>query len=272
MISSYTLIKNEAPFIGAHLEMWLPHLAEMILYEGNSTDGTLEIIEEVIKSHPHGGKIRLFRDKDPKNLREDYTRLFNECLHEVKTDMAIFAHPDMIPVKVPANFDHLELAVAASISMRSFAGEPDGQLFEIKGRTPAWKNIDRIRNPDFGAVYHGPYGAWNEGVYPTAIVGDSRHLHNNLDRYPYEIVDSGIEVLHFSDVRTYERRIGRMRTCLENQGWDKTPAELDEMARSHARVVLKDGDGLEFMPAEYPAEFVTARNKYRQLEKTLVNA
>ena len=272
-IGCYTLIKNEAPWIAAHILRVLPFVSEMVFYDGNSTDGTPEIIEAIKSESPEGRKIKLVRNADPKDLRGDYTRLFNECMRELTADLAWFLHPDMWIINPErilqiANSD----AVALSTSIRSFAGEPDGELYEIKGRDDAWKNIDRLRNPDLGAVYHGPYGAWNEGVYPTAIVGDSRHLHKSLDRYPYEIEDSGLEVLHFSDVRPLERRLGRMRTCLENQGWKLTPAEFEKKLTEHPRVTLKSGDGFEFVPAEYPAEMLAIRAKYSHLERTLVNA
>ena len=91
-----------------------------------------------------------------------------------------------------------------------------------------------------------------------------------MDGYPYEVVDSGLEVLHFSDVRPYARRLERMKTCLKNQGNNVALAE------SHPRVTLKPGgfkyDTFNLVPAEYPAAMLEARNKYRHLEKTLVKA
>ncbi len=267
-IGTFTLIKGESAWIAAHILRILPYVDEMVFFDGGSTDGTIEIIE-AIKHDERSHKIKLFKDKDPKDLKDDYVRLFNECMRSLSTDLAWFLHPDMWVVNPErilqiANSD----AVALSTSMRSFAGEPGGQLYEIKGRAEVWKNIDRLHNPDLGAVYHGHYGAWNEGVYPTAIVGDSRHLHGNLDRYPYEVVDSGLEILHFSDVRSYERRLGRMRTCLENQGWKITPEEFEKKLTEHPRVTLKDGDGFSFVPAEYPAQFLSDRAKYSHLERS----
>ena len=53
------IVKNEAPFIGAYLASWLPHLDEMVLFDGNSKDGTLETIKAFRESHPDGHKITL---------------------------------------------------------------------------------------------------------------------------------------------------------------------------------------------------------------------
>ena len=268
-LGSFVLVRNEAPWIAAHLLSWLPHLDEMVFLDGNSTDGTLEIIREVIKHHPQGYKVRLLTGKDPKDLQDDYVRLFNEAMRSLSTDLAFFLHPDMIPANIPprADLDFLSRsAVAASVSMRSFAGDPGAQLYEIKGRGEAWKNIYRLRNPDLGAHYWGHYGHADEDVYFKAITGN-RHIHHGpkFDRYPYIVQDSGIEILHYSDVRPLPRRVDRMIKCLLNNGCSREEAEM--RSASHPRVTLKDGDGFSFEPASYPTDFIVAREKYRHLEK-----
>lgn len=271
MIGSFTLIRNEAQWIAGHLSAWLPVLSQMVFFDGNSTDGTLEIIEAVKRDHPQGQKIKLVKDRDPKDLQDDYVRIFNECLWAVDCDLALFLHPDMLPAKVPANFDHLPGAIAASVKMRSFAGEPGGKLYEIKGRGEAWKNIYRLRNPDLGAHYWGHYGHSDEDVYFRAITGNKHeHYGTEFHAYPYMVMDSGLEVLHYSDVRTPARRLDRMVKCLMNNGYDYERARLK--ALSHPRVTLKDGDGFRFEAAECPPEFVAARNKYQHLERTLTLA
>lgn len=265
-VGSFILVKNEAQFIGAHLKMWLPHLSEMVLFDGNSTDGTTEIISDVINKHPLGHKVKLFTDKDPKNLQEDYVRMFNEALQAVDSDLAFFLHPDMIPSKVPANFDHLRDAVAASVRIRSFGGEPGVSLFEMSGRGTRWKSILRRRNPDLGAHYSGHYGAQNEDIYFSEITGESHeHYGVNFEKYPYTVADSWIDVMHFSDVRTYSRRYGRMVECLKNQG--RNPDEIPDIAAAHPRVTLKDGSGFKFVPAEYPQEMIEANAAYAHLRK-----
>lgn len=266
-LGSYTLIKNEAQFIAAHLLAWLPILDEMVFYDGNSTDGTLEIIKAIREENIHGHKIKLVEGRDPANLQDDYVRTFTDCVRAVDQDLAVFIHPDMMPVKAPKNFDHLENAVAATAVMRSFAGEPDGQLMEIvTGRGDRWKTIMRRNRPDLGLHYAGYYGAHDEDAYLAAITGDE---HKNFapffDAYPYEVVDSGLEILHFSDVRSPRRRHERMVRCLMNQGHPHERAQ--SIALSHPRVTLKDGDGFRFVKSEYPPEMLAARERYRHLEK-----
>jgi glycosyltransferase involved in cell wall biosynthesis len=279
-IGSFVLIKNEAPWIAAHILNLLPYLDEMVFYDGASTDGTLEIIRAIKSDNVNGSKIKLFTNKDPKNLQGDYVRLFDECMHELSTDLALFIHPDMF-ITNPEKLTQVSSsdAIALTTSMRSFAGETGGPLFEMKGRLPLWKNIYRLKSPDLGAHYFGAYGSAEEDVYFREITGD-QHIHHGhrMDLYPYDVEDSGLEVLHFSDVRPYERRLGRMKACLLNQGYSAEDAE--KIALAHPRVTLKDGaeptHGVRFKlePAEYPAEFLAARAKYAHLERntTLVNA
>lgn len=253
-IGSYTLIKNERPWIGAHLASWLPHLDQMVFFDGNSTDGTLEIIKDFISHHPQGHKIKLAEDRDPENLQEDYVRLFNECMWSLDTDWAIFLHPDMIPVN-PGAVKNIKGGISYFCRMESYAGK-NGQLLRISGRAERWKNIYRLRNPELGAHYHGFYGAANEDTYFSDITGDEhKFFGEDFGKYSYEVKDSSLRIMHFSDVRTYERRLDRMVKCLVNQGMTQEQAE--KVAPAHPRVTLKDGDGLSFIPAEYPEIFKT---------------
>ena len=263
-LGSFILIFNEAPFIAMHLASWLPHLSEMVFYDGGSTDGTLEIIMEFKKSHPDGRKIKLFKNKNPKNLREDYTRLFDECLHELSTDLAAFIHPDFY-LEEPGNLANLDGGLSYTMSLRSFAGNPWGPLFEIIGRGEKWKNIYTLR-PNLGLHYMGTYGSAEEDCYYREITGNEyANYGQQFDKYPYEVVDSGAKVWHFSDVRTPSRRLERMRSVLTNQGYDK--GSIYELAVNHPRVSLQSGNGFEFVPAEYPIEFLAAREKYAHLMK-----
>lgn len=249
-IGTFIIIKNEIPWIRAHLASWLPHVDEMVFFDGNSTDGTLEAIREA-KNGRYGEKIVLVEGKDPVDLAEDYVRIFDECLHTLKTDYAVFAHPDML-LDDPGQLRSLGGDVAYFSTLRSFAAEPGGQLYEIKeGRTDRWKNIYRLRRPDLGLHYFGFYGAQNEDCYFSKITGSEHVFHGDrLDRYPYPIGDSGVKIFHFSDVRPYARRFSRMVSCLINQGYEKDQA--DEIASKHPRVTLQDGRGFKFIPCEYP--------------------
>lgn len=269
-IGSYTLILNEARWIAAHLLSWLPVLDEMVFYDGGSRDGTVEIIEAIAKESGLGHKIKLFKGKNPHNLESAYERMFNECMRQLGTDYAAFIHPDMLArnPEAVASVKENDSAVAMSMRMESYGGDPDGKLYRIVGRSERWKNIARLRNPDLGAHYFGAYGSHAEDVYFSEVTGDEHKNHAPFwEKYPYEIEDSGLEILHFSDVRTPRRRYERMVKCLVNQGHPLTRAEA--IAMQHPRVTLKDSPDFHFTPTTYPPEFISAREKYRHLEKEL---
>lgn len=265
-IGTFSLVRNESTWIAAHLLNIIPWVDEVVLFDGNSTDGTLEIIEAIQAYEKHGEKIKLFRDKDPKDLKDDYVRLFDECLRSLGTDLAWFLHPDMHIL----NPEHIALvkdspAVCLSTSVRSFGGEPGGKLFEMSGRAKEWKHIYRLRNPDLGCHYFGHYGAWNEDCYFRDITGDQHYLYDDFNDYPYSIAKSGLEILHFSDVRPHARRVDRMLKCLANNNWSAEKAL--ERVKSHPRVTFKDGEGFKFTETQYPSAMVADREKYRHLEK-----
>lgn len=235
----------------------------MVFLDGDSTDRTLEIIEQFKKHHPLGHKIKLMVDRDPKNLRDDYVRLFNEALRSLDTDLAWFVHPDMVILEA-GDPSKLKDAIAGSCVMKSYGGEPNGQLFEIvQGRADRWKNIYRLRNPDLGAHYHGWYGAANEDVYFSEITGSAHDFHGpHFNRYPYPVIDSGFVLAHYSDVRPLSRRLDRMEKCLVNQGY--APETVKELASKHPRVTLKDDGGFKFVPSDYPDIFQFWENSLRE--------
>lgn len=267
-LGSFTIVKNESTWIAAHILRVLPFIDEMVFMDGNSTDGTLEIIKAIILDHDHGWKITLIENQDPKDLQDDYVRVFNYAIRSLSTDLAWFLHPDMYvtnPEQILLVKD--SPATALSTSMRSFGGEPNGQLYEIVGRGQEWKNIYRNKNPDLGLHYAGWYGSAEEDCYFKAITGFKHEVYDDMTKYPYAVAKSGIEALHYSDVRPLARRVNRMVSCLLNNAWPVDAAR--ERARSHPRVTFVEDKQFRFIKSEYPQEFVEARNKYRHLEKEL---
>ncbi len=263
-VGSFTLIKNEAEWIGAHLMAWLPLLDQMVFLDGNSTDDTRYVIDEVREKHPLGSKIVLWVNSDPADLRDDYVRVQNKALAQLGTNYAVFLHPDMFPLSVDDRFGNIGVYHAYAHGMKSYAGEPgEKYMYEIsEGRGAAWKNVMRKRDPDLGLHYHGHYGAANEDMYFSAITGDEHEFHGTkFERYPYAIGDSGLVIAHFSDVRPLERRISRMASCLVNQGWD--PEKAKKYAPTHPRVSFDSRDGFVFNQIAVPAVLTEAQAAYR---------
>jgi glycosyltransferase involved in cell wall biosynthesis len=219
-LGTFTLLKNEIMWIGPHIASILPFIDQMVFFDGNSTDGTKEIIKDFQQWHPRGCRITLLENKDPQNLQDAYVDLFNKCMKTLVTDFAWFLHPDMYVTNPRKILDVKKSdAIAMSTKMTSYAGDPGGQVLQFKtGRSNRWKNIYRLRNPDLGAHYFGHYGAQNEDIYFSDITGDEHeHFGDNFKKYPYIVEESGIEVMHFSDIRPYGRRLERMKRCMLNQ-------------------------------------------------------
>ena len=259
-LSLFGLIRNEKPWIAAHLLSLIDYVHEFVFFDGNSTDGTLEVLHQFHTKHPLGHKVRVFNNKDPKNLQDDYVACMNEAIGHCTGDYAAFLHADM-QVLNPERICAIKTdAVALTVNMRSFAGEPGGKLYEFtEGRTHTWKPIHRNA---LGLHYSGHYGAANEDLYHSAITGDEHILYKNAQNYPYKVEDSGLNILHFSDVRPYQRRINRMITCLQNQNPTLTREQAYDLAKQHPRVSLDSGSGRfgKFLlkPAEYPEIFSKA--------------
>lgn len=233
-LGSFCIVKNEARWIGFHILAALPHVDEMVFFDGNSTDGTVEIIQHLQSKYQEvREKVRLYINCDPKDLKDDYVRVFNECLKAVTTDYAWFLHPDMIVLDGPRDIGaHL----AYSVRMRNLGGDPGGPILEfVEGRSKSWKTI--MKN-DLGIHYFGHYGAWNEDMYFSEVTGDEHQYHHEHGDYPFDVGDSGIRLLHYSDVRPHARRLERMIRVLETQQPALTPEARELLARQHARVSL----------------------------------
>ena len=260
----FGLVRNEAQWIAFSILSMKDFVSEFVYFDGNSTDGTLELLDYIRSKY--GLQIKVFKGMDPKNLKDDYVRMFNECLGQVKSDYAAFIHPDMICVKGP---DRPFTELAYKVNMRSFGGDPHGEIVEItEGRSGKWKSI--MKN-DYGLHYHGHYGTSNEDLYFRDITGDqhevyqalallpnghelnspgrdgahnensSQEVYKEVVLFPYEVGESGIELYHYSDVRPYSRRLSRMITCIvnENPGFNREMAK--ELAITHPRVSLQPG-------------------------------
>ena len=210
------------------------------------------MIKKFILEDINGCKITLLQNRDPKDLQDDYVRLFNQALGHVVSEVAFFLHPDMFPVSGVENLKKLGDGLAWITHMESYAGEPGMQLFRItQGRMEPWKNIMRLRSPDLGLHYFGHYGAANEDMYFSEITGDShKHYGHEIQKYPYDVKDSACVIAHYSDVRPFQRRYGRMVESLKNQGFNQKQAE--DIAKIHPRVTLKNEVGFKFEPVDCP--------------------
>lgn len=232
-----TIIKNEVDYVGYCIMSILPYVDEIVYADGNSTDGTIELIKYIQKRYDKQGKIKLFENQDCKNLQDDYVRLFNWTLAQCESDYVWFLHPDMIclnPEKIKPSLDG---NIRYSVNVMSIAGEKRNKIF-VDGRSNKWFTI--YRNA-YGLHYYGYYGTPNEDFYFRDLTGNRHICHNEDNDLPYEIKKSPITVIHYCDTKPYKRRYERLLKCLKNTfpGWKEERYKM--FARKHPRVTLKDG-------------------------------
>lgn len=264
-IGTFIILKNEAEFLGYHIMSILDYVDEMIFADGNSTDGSLEIIDYIKKKYDKEDKIRLFLDKDCKNLQEDYVNLFNWTLKQVKSEYVWFLHPDMICLNPETIKPSLETkGIRYFVGMESIAGETR-DLRIVSGRGGKWATI--YRN-DYGLHYYGNYGTTEEDCYFSDFTGDRHEFYTLVKYLPYNILESGIKLVHFCDCKPYERRLGRMICCLKNINPTLSDERIEEIAKKHPRVTLKDGNEFKFTANEKQLEiFEKYKDEFEPLRR-----
>lgn len=256
----------------------LPHVDEIVYADGNSTDGTLKLLEYIQKTYA-GDKLRILRGWDCENLTTDYVRLFNATMKECKGDYLLYSHPDMLLTK-PGKLSSLSSATwAYYVNMRSFAGE-DLEMEIVKGRTNKWKTL--MKN-DFGLHYWGVYGDTHEDMYFKDITGDEHKVYKDMGRYPFPVEDSGVEMWHFCECKPRKRREEKMLNILEATGVLEKPtlgktmpygARVFDVIANHPRIHLRNQKGIygefEFVERKdaLPEVFAKYKEEFEEVLKT----
>lgn len=244
-ISVIAPVKNEAQFIGYSIMSCIDFVHEFVYaLDPTSDDGTLEILTDIYKTHPQGSKVRyIVKDEyafDPLDMKA-YNDAYNDCIARSSGDAVWFLHPDMIVTNPEAIARIPEWPYAWFTHLTSFANNLNTVI--VSGRSKRWKNI---YTKSFGLHYYGAYGSQNEDFYFRDITGTSyRHYGEDFDRYPYLVADSGIYVNHYCEVKPFERRLAKMKSCLATLYPQVSPDKIEEMALSHPRVTL-DTDNKHF--------------------------
>lgn len=91
-IWAHTLVKNEARWLWFSVVSVINHVDKILLWDSGSTDGTLEIIQELRKKYP--GKIH-FQKKEI-GTPEEFAKVRQEMLDETKSDWFIVLDGDEI--------------------------------------------------------------------------------------------------------------------------------------------------------------------------------
>ena len=242
-VSVIAPLKNEAPWIGYSVMAAYPGIHEFIYaVDPLSDDGSLEILQD-LQNELGKDKVRFMADKefsfDPMD-RAAYNNAFNACIEASTGEACFFLHPDMI-VENPGVLLDLPLhALAWYTTITSYAG--DFQTVISKGRGTKWKNIHRKQ---FGLHYYGGYGSRNEDFYHSDITFEAHDFHgSNFGKYPFQVADSGLFVNHYCELKSYKRRLEKMRLCMKTQYPGLKDSAIDDMAANHPRVHLTDQKGI----------------------------
>jgi hypothetical protein len=270
-------VKNEAQFIGYSIMAAWPYVEEFVYAVApSSDDGTIDILRHIAKKY---GKVRLLcqskYDFDPHDMKA-YNESFNDCIQQTRCDAAWFLHPDMIVTNPQRISDLKEGPLAWVVNMTSFARDMNTVI--TKGRADKWKNVHANK---FGLHYYGGYGSVNEDFYHSEITGKSyRHFGTDFKRYPFEVIDSGINVNHYCELKPYNRRFEKMKLCLKTQAPDWSDIAIEETASQHPRVTLEQSSQrfgtFEFEETTLPVPEVFAKYKSEfepfQTQKELIHA
>ena len=239
-VSVIAPLRNEAPWVGYSIMAALPGVFEFIYaVDPTSDDGSVELLLDLQKELGKD-KLKILLDKvfafDPMDMKA-YNYAFNACLEKMTGTAAFFLHPDMIchNPEVLLALDPNPIAWWTNIT--SFAG--DFNTVITKGRGTRWKNIHQNMHD---LHYWGGYGSKNEDFYHRDITGDAHHFHGaNFAKYPFKVADSGLEVSHFCELKSYRRRYEKMKLCMRTQYPTATDLAIEEMATQHPRVHLQNG-------------------------------
>lgn len=250
-------VLNEAAFIGFSIMSVFDHVEEFIYaVSPKSDDGTIELLEHIASKY---GKVKLLIDEkynfDPRDMVA-YNASFNNCIARMKGDATWFLHADMVVTKWA---DLTPGPLAWWTNVTSYARDMNTVI--TKGRCTQWKNIHAKQ---FGLEYRGGYGSANEDFYHSAITGKTyRHFGTDFSLYPYEVGPSGIDVFHYCELKSYRRRLEKMKLCLKTQHPNFDPLRIEEIAIQHPRVTLEQScdqfGQFEFTKTDAPIPGVFAK-------------
>lgn len=264
-IAVFSIVKNEADYIGYSIMSMLDHVDAFYYYDGNSTDGTIEIIEYIKTKYDKQNKIHLFKNKDCKDLQGDYVRLWNELLSEIKEDFCFYCHPDMISINAEKIKEKFNLdTIRYTVNMVSFAGTKRDKIITA-GREKKWATI--YRN-DLGLHFAGYYGAVEEDFYFSAITGNEHIFYDMLEYLPYKIVNTDLILYHYCDCKPCKRRLDRMVSVLKNTNPTRSEEEIKSMAVTHPRIHFNNGvwNRVKFEFIKNDKELPVVFEKYKEFE------
>lgn len=269
-VSVISPVLNEVAFIGYSIMSCLDNVHEFVYaLDDKSDDGTRDLLHHIKDKYAHEKLVILDHSTFHPLDMKPYNAAFNRCIAESTGECVWFYHPDMIVTKW---IDFIPGPMAWWTNITSVAGDFDTVI--TKGRCDKWKNIHAKK---FGLTYWGGYGSQNEDFYHSDITGNShKHFGTEFSKYPFQVANSGIEVLHCCEMKDYRRRLEKMKLCLKTLIPSASDEAIEESAVQHPRVSL-DGNMSRFGEFEFtkmnsmPEVVIKYRDEFMSFKKELVH-
>lgn len=276
-VSVIAPVLNEVQFIGYSVMAVLPYVEEFVYtISPKSDDGTIDLLRHIAKNYgQQGGKVRLLienkYDFDPLD-QVAYNRAFNDAIDQARGEAVWFLHPDQV-VTNPEKISELKSGpLAWTVNMTSYARDMNTVI--SKGRCDKWKNLHAKK---LGLHYFGGYGSQNEDFYHSAITSNShKHYGTEFSKYPYEVMETGINVNHYCELKPYKRRLEKMKLCLKTLVPQAPTNVIEESAVQHPRVSLEPSSQrfgvFEFSETTNPIPevFTKYKEEFEQFQKEAV--
>lgn len=171
-ICAHTLVKNEARWIWYSITSVIDHVDKILLWDTGSTDGTLEIIEELRKKYPGKIDFREYGEVTP----ETFTKAREEMLQVTTSDWFIVVDADEIwwegSIKkvtdlIKEKGNDLESIVVPTVNLVGdiFHHQPESVgKYKIAGKVGHF-NLRAIKRNIPGLQALGPHGkmGWADG-------------------------------------------------------------------------------------------------------------
>lgn len=261
-VSVIAPVLNESPWIGYSIMSCLDQIHEFIYsLDDGTSDGTRELLQHIKDKYAHEKLTILpFRHFHPHDTKA-YNEAFNVCIEKATGDACWFFHPDMLVTNPESILSIPEGPLAWWTEVTSYAG--DFNTVISKGRATKWKNIHARK---FGLTYVGGYGSLIEDMYFSEITSKTyKHFGEEFYKYPYAVGDSGVKVNHYCELKSYSRRLEKMKLCIKTQVPNIDPKQAEALAIQHPRVTLEPSSQLfgkfQFEESKQPIPSVVEKYK-----------
>lgn len=272
-VSVISPVLNEVDFIGYSIMACLDEMHEFVYtLDTKSDDGTRELLHYIKDKYAHEKLIILDHPTFHPHDMDRYNGAFDRCIETATGDAVIFLHADQIITNPKKLLELKDGPLAWTTNLTSYAGDFQTQI--TKGRAPKWKNI---HSKQLGLIYRGGYGSQNEDFYHSDITGNVySHFGEDLLQYPYEVADSQIEINHYCELKSYKRRLEKMKLCIKTQNPKIDSGWLETTAQNHPRVTLEPSSKMfgefEFTKTDraMPGVFEKYKAEFEAFKKELV--